>query len=62
MCTQTIFPFGTPQEMKETVKWLIETVGQDGGLFLAPTHVLEPDVPWENIAAFFEAVNEYGQY
>lgn len=60
--TQTVFPFGTPQEMKQTVKWLIETVGNDGGLFLAPTHVLEPDVPWENIVAFFEAVQEYGSY
>lgn len=60
--TQTVFPFGTPQEMKQTVKWLIETVGKDGGLFLAPTHVLEPDVPWENIVAFFEAVKEYGNY
>jgi uroporphyrinogen decarboxylase len=60
--TQTAFPFGTPQEMKQTVKWLIETVGKDGGLFLAPTHVLEPDVPWDNIVAFFEAVEEYGSY
>lgn len=60
--TQTVFPFGTPQEMKQTVKWLIETVGNNGGLFLAPTHVLEPDVPWDNIVAFFEAVEEFGRY
>lgn len=60
--TQTVFPFGTPAEMKQTIKWLIETVGKGGGLFLAPTHVLEPDVPWENIVAFFEAVDEYGRY
>jgi len=60
--TQTTFPFGTPAEMKQTIKHLIETVGKDGGLFLAPTHVLEPEVPWENIVAFFEAVQEYGAY
>ncbi len=60
--TQTTFPFGTPQEMRETVRRTIETVGKGGGLFLAPTHVLEPEVPWENIAAFFEAVQEYGTY
>ncbi|HEY3398664.1 MAG TPA: uroporphyrinogen decarboxylase family protein [Armatimonadota bacterium] len=60
--TQTTFPFGTPAEMKATVKHLIETVGQGGGLFLAPTHVLEPEVPWENILAFLEAVEEYGYY
>jgi uroporphyrinogen decarboxylase len=60
--TQTVFPFGTPDEMRKTIKWLIETVGKDGGLLLAPTHVLEPDVPWENIVAFAEAVAEYGSY
>jgi len=33
-----------------------------GGLLLAPTHVLEPDVPWENILAFVEACKEFGTY
>jgi uroporphyrinogen decarboxylase len=37
-------------------------VGQGGGLLLAPTHVIEPDVPWENVTAFFEAVEEHGRY
>ena len=60
--TQTSFPFGTADEMRQTVKQLIETVGKGGGLFLAPTHVLEPEVSWENIAEFFEAVQEYGTY
>lgn len=60
--TQTTFPFGTPDEMRQTVRHLIETVGKGGGLFLAPTHVLEPDVPWENILAFFEAIETYGYY
>jgi uroporphyrinogen decarboxylase len=60
--TQTTMPFGTPAEVKATVKHLIETVGKGGGLLLAPTHVLEPDVPWENVVAFFEAVEEYGRY
>ncbi|MBC7287733.1 MAG: hypothetical protein H5T86_06755 [Armatimonadetes bacterium] len=60
--TQTTMPFGTPEQVKANVKWLIETVGAGGGLLLAPTHVLEPDVPWENIIAFFEAVEEYGRY
>ncbi len=56
--TQTTFPFGTPEEMKRVVGDLIEGVGASGGLVLAPTHVLEPDVPWENVAAFFEAIDE----
>jgi uroporphyrinogen decarboxylase len=60
--TQTTFPFGTPQEMRDLVKLRMETVGKDGGLLLGPTHMLEPDVPWENIVAFFEAVKEFGVY
>lgn len=60
--TQTTFPFGNPQDMRQAVKELINTVGRGGGLLLAPTHSLEPDVPWENIVAFFEAVQEYGCY
>jgi len=56
--TQTTMPFGTPDEVKRTVRELIATVGEGGGLFLAPTHTLEPDVPWANVEAFIEAVRE----
>jgi len=58
--TQTTMPFGTPDEVREVAKHMIETVGRGGGLLIAPTHVLEPDVPWENILAFVESVNDYG--
>jgi uroporphyrinogen decarboxylase len=60
--TQTTMPLGTPEEVKATIRERIETVGRGGGLLLAPTHVLEPDVPWQNILAFFEAVEKYGWY
>jgi len=56
--TQTTMPFGTPQEIRDTVRHLIATVGKGGGLLLAPTHTLEPDVPWENVEAFIAAVRE----
>lgn len=60
--TQSTMPFGSVEEVKAVVKERIQTIGQGGGLLLAPTHKLEPDVPWENILAFFDAVNEYGVY
>jgi len=60
--TQTTMPFATPAEVKQVIKERIETVGKDGGLLLAPTHVIEPEVPWDNILAFFDAVDEYGWY
>ncbi len=58
--TQTTMPFGTPEDVRRVVRERIETVGKDGGLLVAPTHVLEPDVPWENIVTFFDAVREFG--
>ncbi|MEI6157325.1 MAG: uroporphyrinogen decarboxylase family protein [Atribacterota bacterium] len=57
MGTQTTFPFGSPEEVRQTVRQRVEEVGKGGGLVLAPTHVIEPDVPLENIIAFFEEVN-----
>jgi len=58
--TQTTMPFGTPADVRRVVKERIETIGKGGGLVIAPTQILEPDVPWENVVAFFEAVEEYG--
>ena len=60
--TQTTMPFGTPDDVRREVKQRIATVGYDGGLLLGPTHSLEPDVPWENIVALYEAIEEYGAY
>jgi uroporphyrinogen decarboxylase len=56
--TQSVMPFGTPQQVKDTVRRLKDEVGYDGALILSPTHVLEPEVPIENIVAFVEACKE----
>ena len=58
--TQTTMPFGTPQQVKARVKEVIEKYGSEGGLIIAPTHVLEPEVPIANIEAMVEACREYG--
>jgi len=57
--TQTTMPFGTAVEVRQVCQKMIQKVGRGGGLGLAPTHVLEPEVPWANIQAFVDAVNEY---
>jgi len=59
---QKTMPFGTVRDVKDEVKRRMETVGRGGGFLIGPTHVIEPEVPWENILAFFEAVEEYGRY
>jgi len=54
--TQSVLPFGTADDVRRDVRRKIEQVGQGGGLLLAPTHMVEPEVPWENIVAFVETV------
>ncbi|NOY74681.1 MAG: hypothetical protein GXP32_02690 [Kiritimatiellaeota bacterium] len=62
MGTQTTFPFGTPDDVRAKVReWCDELDALNGGLTLSPTHVLEPEVPPENVAAFFEACDEVRQ-
>lgn len=57
--TQSTFPFGTPESMRSTVLELADALdARNGGLMLSPTHVLEPEVPPENVVAFFEACDE----
>ncbi|MGI5930728.1 MAG: uroporphyrinogen decarboxylase family protein [Pseudoflavonifractor sp.] len=57
--TQSVMPFGTPEEVKAVVKKNLDIAGPKGGLFVAPTHLLEPEVPWENIRAYVEVCREY---
>ncbi|MGC8976651.1 MAG: uroporphyrinogen decarboxylase family protein [Candidatus Ratteibacteria bacterium] len=56
--TQSTMPFGTPDEVKRVVKERKEKIGYDGALILSPTHILEPEVPIENIIAFVDACKE----
>ena len=59
--TQSVLPFGTPDDVRNVVREMIEKVGCNGGLVLAPSHMIEPEVPWENIDAFVEACRKYGR-
>jgi uroporphyrinogen decarboxylase len=54
--TQRLMPFGAPREVKHTVEKMIREIGYNGGLVIAPTHILEPEVPWENILALVESM------
>lgn len=56
--TQSTMPFGTPQQVREAVANVQKVLGGRGALVIAPSHILEPEVPWENVIAFIEAVKE----
>lgn len=58
---QHIIPRGTPDEVVEHVKKIIELFGSyDGGLVLHGE--VGPDVPFENIQALYYAFRDYGNY
>lgn len=59
---QSTLPFGTPDEVRLTVRRRIEDCGKNGGLILSPAHMIEPEVPFENVRALYEAIFEYGRY
>jgi uroporphyrinogen decarboxylase len=54
--TQSTMPFGTPAQVHAKVREVKQVLGRQGGLLIAPSHVLEPDVPWQNVLAFVEAI------
>jgi len=60
--TQSVLPFYTSEMVEDTCKKLIEQVGIGGGLLLSPTHMVEPEVPFENMMAFLIAIEKYGKY
>lgn len=57
--TQTLMPFGSPQEVRDAVRRNLDFFGPKGGLLCCPTHMLEPEVPWENIEAYLRACRDY---
>lgn len=60
--TQYYLPRGSVQEVKDETKRCIDVLGQGGGLILAPSHFIQPDVPPENAAAMYKTAREYGKY
>jgi len=57
--TQQLLPFGSPEEVKKECFSRLEKCGNKGGIVLGPTHMVEPEVPWENILALKEAAEEF---
>jgi hypothetical protein len=53
---QRTLPFGSPQDVKEEVRYLIENCNVNGGFVVGPSNVLFREIPPENIVALYEAV------
>ena len=59
--TQRLLPFGTPREVADGVKRLIDVMAPGGGFILAPVHNVRPEVPSENLVALYDTAWEYGR-
>jgi uroporphyrinogen decarboxylase len=57
--TQQLLPYGTADEVyNQTIANLIRC-GSKGGIVIGPTHMVEPEVPWENLVAIIEGINAF---
>lgn len=60
--TQKCLPCMTPDEVKKETVRVIKTLRKDGGLIIAPTHALTPDIPPENIMAMVDVFQNQDKY
>lgn len=57
--TQKTLPLGTPKEVKEEAKKLIDIFSPGGGFIFAAVHNIQANVPVENIIAVIEVIQDY---
>ena len=53
---QKTLPYGTVSEVKDQVRHLLDTIGEDGGYIASPSHDIPADAKPENIAAMIEVL------
>lgn len=60
--THRLLPFGTPEEVRQEVKRVMQIIGPGGGGMIGAVHTIMDDVPAENVLAMVDAVEEFGYY
>ncbi len=60
--THRILPHGSPAQVREEVRRVIQALGQGGGCMIGAVHTIMNDVPPENVLAMVDAVEEFGHY
>jgi uroporphyrinogen decarboxylase len=59
---QHLLPEGTPQQIKDEVKRVIDILAPGGGYVPYSSHVIQHDTPPQNVMAMYEAIEAYGKY
>ncbi|MCL2744255.1 MAG: hypothetical protein FWE67_10420 [Planctomycetaceae bacterium] len=57
-----LLALGKPDEVKEYVRKVIETVGRNGGYICDASAIMQDDTKPENLRAMGEAARQYGEY
>jgi uroporphyrinogen decarboxylase len=55
----TTLPRGTPDEVADEVRHLVDVLGENGGYVLCSSHHVQPDTPVENVLAMYEPSLRY---
>jgi uroporphyrinogen decarboxylase len=61
-CDATILEFGTPEDVRVETRRRIEDLSPDGGFIFAPIHIIQGGVPPQNIEAWWETHQRFGEY
>ena len=61
MDVQQILPWGTPEDVRKEVRFMIDTYDRpDGGCMITAGNGITPDNPVENLRAFYDETYHYG--
>jgi uroporphyrinogen decarboxylase len=55
LCVQRVMPYGSVEDVHNTVKRLRNELGRGGGYILAPAHHIQADTSLENVKALYES-------
>jgi uroporphyrinogen decarboxylase len=58
LSSQHTLPFGTVDDVRAEVRARKRDLGQDGGLILAPSNVVQHDVPLQNLLALYDEITK----
>ena len=58
LSAQRIFPFGSPDDVRQEVRRLKALCSEDNRAIFCPSNMIQPETPWENIEAFIQEAQE----
>lgn len=56
--TQTTMPFESADEVRRTIMNRVKLSEKHRGFLISPTHIIEPEVPWDNLHAYIDTLRE----